>query len=373
MTAAAVANVNRMPRTTRVLQSQVEAGVQIGAQLYVSLRGTVVADLGVGESRPGVPMTPDTLMLWMSATKPTAALAIARLWEQGRLTIDDPVAKHVPEFAQNDKGSITLRHVLTHTAPIRWIETGWPHVPWDTIISKICAMRPERDWPPGAKAGYSALTSWFMLGEVVRRIDGRPFADYVRQEIFQPLAMNDSWIAMPPDVYHAYGTRLGIMQKTEGGRVTDAELDTEPATTNPRPAGSGHGPVRELARIYEMLLAGGEFNGKRIVSPQTVEALVARHRAGLYDITFRHVIDWGLGFLLNSNQYGPDTLTYGYGPHASYRTYGHNGHQSASAFADPDHHLAVALVCNGMPGEPAHHLRMREIHSAIYEELELAS
>jgi len=365
------ANVNEMPRTGALLASQVDAGIQIGAQLYISLRGRVVADLGVGESRPDVAMTPDTVMLWMSATKPMAALAIAQLWERGKLGIDDPVAAHVPEFAQHGKETITLRHVLTHTAPIRWVETGWPAVSWDTIISKVCAMRPERDWRPGAKAGYSALTSWFVLGEVVRRIDRRAFEDYVRQEIFEPLGMNDSWIAMPPETYRAYGTRLGVMQKTEGGRVVDAELDTEAAVTRARPAGSGHGPVRELGRVYEMLLAGGTLNGSRIISAQTVEALVARHRAGMYDMTFRHVIDWGLGFLLNSNQYGPDTLPYGYGPYASYRTYGHNGHQSATAFADPEHGLAVALVCNGMPGEPAHHVRMREIHSAIYEELGL--
>jgi CubicO group peptidase (beta-lactamase class C family) len=367
------ANVNHLPRTVDVLTSQMNAGLHIGAQLYVSLRGQIVADVGIGQSRPGVAMTPETVILWMSATKPTAALAIAQLWERDLLSLDDPVARHIPEFARHGKETITLRHVLTHTAPIRRVETGWPDVAWDTIITKVCAMRPERDWIPGRKAGYSALTSWFLLGEIVRRLDGRPFADYVRREVFEPLQMNDSWIAMPPDVYHRYGDRLAVMQKTETGTPVDAGLDTEPAATRARPAGSGHGPVRELGRIYEMLLAGGSLSGRRIVSPQTVEALVARHRAGMYDMTFRHVIDWGLGFLLNSNQYGPDTLPYGYGPHASYRTFGHNGHQSATAFADPEHHLVVALVCNGMPGEPAHHQRMKEVHSAIYEELALVN
>ena len=364
-----IAKVNQLPRTVQVLTRQMNAALHIGAQLYVSLRGDVVADLAIGQSRPGVEMTPDSLILWMSATKPTAALAIAQLWEKNLLTPDDPVALHIPEFAQHDKGQITLRHVLTHTAPVRWVETGWPDVAWDTIISKICAMRPERDWPPGRKAGYSALTSWFLLGEIVRRLDGRPFAQYVRQEIFQPLDMNDSWIAMPPEVFHAYGNRLAIMHKTDTGTPVDAGLDTQAATTHARPASSGHGPVRELGRLYETLLAGGSLNGRPILSPQSVEAFVARHRAGMYDLTFRHVIDWGLGFLLNSNQYGPDTLPYGYGPYASYRTYGHNGHQSATAFADPEHRLVVALVCNGMPGEPAHHQRMKELHSAIYEEL----
>jgi CubicO group peptidase (beta-lactamase class C family) len=366
-------SVNQLPGTTEVLQRQIEGGIQIGTQIYVSLDGKPAADFGIGESRPGVAMTPDTVMLWMSATKPLAAVALAQLWERGRLELDDPIAKHVPEFAQHGKEIITLRHVLTHTAPIRWAETGWPDVPWDRIIAKVCAMRMERDWPPGKKAGYSSITSWFILGEVVRRLDGRDYAAYVREEIFEPLGMNDSWVAMPPEVFHTYGTRLGIMQKTEGGEVVDAYLDTEAACTHARPAGSSHGPARELGRFYEMLLARGRLGAAGILLPQTVEALTARHRAGMLDLTFRHILDWGLGFQLNSNQYGVDTVPYGFGPHASYRTFGHNGHQSTSAFADPERKLAVIVIPNGMPGEVAHYRRTREIHTAIYEDLGLAN
>lgn len=367
------ARVNNLPRTLSVLEQQMAEGLHIGAQMYVSHRGAAAADVGLGESRPGVAMTSDTVMLWMSATKPFAAVAIAQLWERENLTLDDRVALHIPEFAQNGKEGITIRHLLTHTAGIRSIEVGWPEASWDQIIAKICAMRPERDWPPGKKAGYSTHVSWFVLGEIVRRLDGRDYATYVRQEVFEPLGMSDSWVAMPVDVYRGYGTRLGIMHKTEGGKIADAGLETQAACTNPRPSGSGHGPVRELGRFYEMLLGGGTLGGRRIISPQTVEALIARHRAGMYDHTFRHVMDWGMGFLLNSNQYGIDTVPYGYGPQASYRTYGHNGHQSVSSFADPENGLAVAIVCNGMPGEPAHHRRMRAVHTAIYEELGLNS
>lgn len=363
--------MNDLPRTTAALDRQTAGGLHIGAQLYVSMNGRVIADSALGQSRPGVPMTPDTLMLWMSATKPIAAVAIAQLWERGLLALDDPIAKHIPEFARQDKGAITLRHILTHTAGIRWIETGWPTASQERIVERVCDMRIERDWIPGKKAGYSALTSWFLLGELVRRLGGRDFATYARQEIFEPLGMNDSWIAMSPKRYAEYGDRLGVMHRTDGGVVADYGLDTEAACTNARPASSGHGPVRELGRFYEALLNGGTLDGRRILTPQTVEALVARHRAGMYDHTFRHIMDWGLGFLLNSNRYGADTVPYGYGPRASERTYGHNGHQSSSAFADPEHGLVVAIVCNGMPGEVAHDRRMREIHTAIYEDLGL--
>src|SRR5439155_20765241 len=118
------------------------------------------------------------------------------------------------------------------------------------------------------------------------------------------------------------------------------------------------GPVRELGRFYEMLLGHGTLNGRTILKSQTVEALTARHRTGMYDQTFGHVIDWGLGFLLNSRMWGHDA-PYQYGPHASPRTFGHSGSQSSTAFADPEHGLAVAVAFNGMPGEASHQQRMR--------------
>jgi len=361
--------INQIPRTADLIAEQMQSGLHIGAQVYVSRGGETIADFALGESRPGVAMTPDTIMLWMSATKPTGAVAIAQLWERGLLALDDPIARHVPEFAQNGKDRITIRHILTHTAGIRWIETGWPNASFDEVVAKVCAMRAERDWIPGRKAGYSAYISWYVLAEIVRRLTGRDYAAYVREEIFIPLGMTDCWIAMPPDVYRAYGTRLGIMQKTEGGKIADLGLDTEAACTNPRPSGSGHGPMRELARFSQMLLSHGELDGNRILRPQTVEALVARHRAGMFDHTFKHVLDFGLGFVLNSNQYGIDAVPYGYGPHALPRTFGHSGMQSSCAFADPENELAVAIVFNGTPGEAAHDRRLRAVLAAMYEEL----
>jgi CubicO group peptidase (beta-lactamase class C family) len=138
-----------------------------------------------------------------------------------------------------------------------------------------------------------------------------------------------------------------------------------------KPGGNGRGPIRELARFYQMLLNGGALDGARIVSPQTVEAMIARHRVGMFDHTFKHVMDWGLGFIPNNNQYGIDTIRYGYGPHAAWRTFGHSGHQSSVGFADPKQQLVVALVFNGTPGEAAHDARVRRVLSAIYADLRL--
>src|SRR5690606_15741702 len=102
-----------------------------------------------------------------------------------------------------------------------------------------------------------------------------------------------------------------------------------------------------------------------MLRPQTVEALTARHRVGMFDHTFKRILDWGLGFIVN-NQHLGGSIPYGYGPHASMRTFGHGGRQSSIAFADPEKKLVVALAFNGMPGEKEHDQRIGPILSAVY-------
>jgi CubicO group peptidase (beta-lactamase class C family) len=366
--------LERLPKTREALEQGIREGLHLGAQIYVSLRGEAVADSAVGEDRPGEPLTPDHLMLWLSSTKPVAAVALAELWERGRLELDDPVALHLPEFVANGKEKITLRHLLTHTAGIRMLDVGWPRLSWEEIIARICAMKPEPRWVPGQKAGYHQASSWFILGEVIRRVDGRPFSVLVREEIFEPLGMVDSWIGMPPERYLFYkeSGRIGGMWNTELSSPTPHGWDSEARCVRSHPGGNGYGPVRELGRFYEMLLGRGTLAGRRILSPQAVEALTARHRAGMVDATFKHVLDWGLGFILNSAQYGAETVPYGYGHHASARTFGHSGYRSSTGFADPESGLAVALVFNGTPANDAHERRIRAVVDAVFEDLGLA-
>ena len=362
-----------LPRTLKLLQQGIEEGLHIGAQVYVSIEGEPVADIAIGEAQRGVAMELDTLMIWLSSTKPVAAVALARLREQGQLDFDDPVTLYIPEFGQNGKEAVTLQHVLTHTGGFRSVEVDWDWDPWDKIITSICEAPLEPGWIPGKKAGYHIASGWFVLAEILKRIDGRPFERLVREEIFEPIGMMDSWVGLPVERYRKYGSRIGIMQNSEKrAPEPHTHLDTEEAAAHCKPGGGGRGPIRELGRFYELLLAGGELNGVRILSAESVHLLTKPHRVGMFDETFRHRIDWGLGFILNSNRYGAQTLPYGYGLHASQGTFGHGGYQSSAGFADPEHGLVVALVFNGTPGEPRHNRRARTVHSAIYEDLGLA-
>ena len=363
---------DRFARTLDELEAEISTGLELGGQLFVELGGEVAADFGFGESRAGRAMRRHDLMVWMSSTKPIAAIAIATLWEAGRLDLDDRVARYVPEFAAGGKENVTLRHLLTHTGGVRMLDTGWPKLGWDGIVAKICAQRLEPRWVPGEKAGYHLASSWFILGEIVRRIDGRPFESFVRNEIFQPLGAKDCWIGMPREVYAGLNDRLAPMFDVGEDGPRENRATAEERLTVCSPGGNGCGPMGQLALVYRMLANRGELGGKRILQPQTVEALTARHRVGMVDATFRTRLDWGLGFIINSAHYGDDALPYGYGPFAGRRTFGHSGAKSSTAFCDPDAGLVLALAVNGMPDDETHRRRFDRILGAIYEDLGLA-
>jgi len=122
-----------------------------------------------------------------------------------------------------------------------------------------------------------------------------------------------------------------------------------------------------------MLLHGGTVDGVEILKAATIDLFTRPHRSGLFDYTFLAKLDWGYGFLLNSDSYNFETIPYAYGRYASPETFGHSGSQSSCAFADPTNQLVVAWACNGMPGEKLHQKRQREINNAIYEELNLST
>jgi CubicO group peptidase (beta-lactamase class C family) len=362
-----------LPRVRELLEEGRVAGLHRGAQLEVRRRGHEPISMVIGEARAGVAMTADTLLPWFSCTKAVTAVAVAQQWERGRLHLDDPVVHHVPEFGAHGKAGVTVRHLLTHTAGIRNAisQSDNRRLTWDENVAAICAAPLEEGWRPGRRAGYHPVTAFHLLGEIVRRADGRPFADYVSEEILEPLDMGDSWLSLPGERFRAYGDRVGRMHAADGAVVRG--LDADDSFERTLPSGSGIGPMADLVKLYEALLGGGQREGERVLARETVEAITARHRVGMRDETFGMVIDWGLGLMVNSRHHLGRATSYGYGDHASMRAYGHGGSQSSLAFADPEAGLAVALCCNGMPGEPANHRRTQPVITALYEELGLAT
>ena len=363
----------QLTRTVDLLHSGVREGLHPGAQLYVSTDGNVVADVAVGNATTTRAMTTDTMTVWMSLTKGVTAVAFAQMWEKGQIEIDDPVCLHLPDFAAGGKSGLTFRHLLTHTGGIGPVDVAWLESSWEEIAARICNAPLRDGWLQGRQARYDVANAWFVLAEVVSRKSGRVFHGYVRQEIFEPLDMPNCSLSMEPSTYRAKKDQIGLMYDTAGGAPEPSHYSVDLQRTIGQcvPGGSGKGPARELGRFYEMLLGKGRFNGRRLLLPQTVEAITARHRAGMKDEILGHTVDMGLGFYVNSNIYGMESVPYGFGRYASPRAFGNAGYQSSIAFVDPDVGLVVVCIFNGTPGEDAHQVRNREANSAIYEDLGL--
>ena len=356
-----------LPRTVALLEKLQQEKMQIGSQLYLSRHGKPLADFAMGWSRENVAMTRDTMMIWFSSTKAVTAVAVAQQWERGKFELDDAVAKYIPEFGNRGKEAVTIRHVLTHRGGFRMADGGNRSLSRTMAenLKEIYQAELEPGWLPGKKAGYHPTSGWFLLGELVQRTSGKQFSNYVREEIFLPLGMKDCWIGMPVERFRAYGNRIGWMHATpRGGEVRPTPVpNSEAFNTNCSPGASGRGPMRELGRFYEMLLNRGELEGKRILSPQTVEAITARQRTRMLDQTFGIVLDWSLGLIVDA---------FLYGSYCSDRAFGHAGAQSSVGFCDPEYGLVVAMVLNGMPGPAPHNQRMLDLANAIYFDLGLA-
>ena len=364
-----------VPRAQAAIERGMDQRRHVGAQLFASRDGESVADLALGIAREGVSMRPDTLQCWISATKPVMSVAIAQLWERGALAPDDPACLHVPEFGTRGKHVVSLRHLLTHTAGFRFTPIAWSQEPFDDIVAQACDAALEEGWVPGQDCGYHVASAWYVLAEVVRRVDGRHYSQYVRDAIFEPLGMRDSWIGMPRQQHAAYGDRVACMWETEGGECKASDNWAWNGSAQGcgicRPGGSGWGPARELAILYEALLAGGERAGARILTPQSIEAISTRHTVGMLDRTFDYRLDRGLGVVVDSKTYG--TRSAWFGTRCSTRAYGHAGYNATVAFADPEYGLAVALVFNGVTDPVLNDERVIATLDGLYEDLELAA
>jgi CubicO group peptidase (beta-lactamase class C family) len=342
-----------------ILQTGIDSGLHLGAQIVVVHRGQTVLNESVGDVAPGQTMSRDNHLLWMSAGKPLATIAMLQLIERDLISLDTRVADIIPAFGANGKDAITLRHILLHTAGFRGPLNNFTPGTWDEIIARVCALRQEPSWIPGQKAGYHIGSSWFILGELVRLLDGRDYSAYVREEIFNRLSV--------PGSVGTDATDLPKMFVTEKSPPTDHWPGNAPGIHHvARPGANARGPIASLAAVYDSLL-----HDDRLLTAPSRLLMRSRLREGMFDETFKKTLDWGLGVMLDSKRYaGPHP--YGYGRHASDQSFGHSGNQCSCAFADPAHDLVIAWCCNGLPGEETHQQRAAQINEAVYEWLGIA-
>ncbi len=144
-----------LPRTNSAILQGVPL-LHPGAQLYVSMKGRVIANVAVGDALQGVKMTPDSVICWSSSGSPTIAVAIAKLWQQGELLLVTTLSRSSFRICGQRKGCITIRHCLTHTAGLRAATSAWARASYGEIIEQICRANLEPGWTIGKSADITS-------------------------------------------------------------------------------------------------------------------------------------------------------------------------------------------------------------------------
>lgn len=362
---------DRCPRAAELFWQGVEKRYHHGLQVAVAHRGEWIISDALGDNQPGDPLMTDMRAPWLSAGKPLTALALARLHEAGHLGWDDPVAQFVPGFGARGKADVTLKQLLTHTVPFLAATQLWPDADWSETIAALCDSPLDESPILADYAAYHPQTTWFILGEVVAKVSGIEYGAALRTLVLDPLGLSEV-TSREGDATSSASPPARIYERV-AGQLRELDWHEPPRAGRVSPGSTLRGPIHQLARVYQHLLQAWQGAEGALLQWRTVRELVQRQRVGLFDRTLQHVVDFGLGFLINSNRYGPETVPYGYGRHAGEATFGHGGAQSSQGYCDPERELVVAYYFNGRAGEGLHSRRVREFNTLLYEELGLAS
>lgn len=346
---------------------------EVGASVCVTLDGETVVDLWGGQADPttGRAWESDTIGVIWSCTKGATALCAHLLVTRGPLDLDAPVAAYWPEFAKNGKSAITVRMVLAHQAGLAAFSEPIPddgYCDWDLIINRLEEQEPR--WTPGTRHGYHALTYGHLVGEIVRRVDGRSLGTFFREEIGEPLGV-DLWIGLPeahesrvaptipapfpepgdviPTFYRVAmtdPTSVGAQVLMNSGHVfAPGWIDTRAAHAAEMPAFGGIGNARALARMYRALALGGTFDDVRLVDAGGLAAMAAVASATSVDATMLVPTRWSLGFVKsvdNSAREPGDTD----GVVLAEDAFGHVGMGGSIGFADPTARMSFGYTMN---------------------------
>ncbi|MHA2259748.1 MAG: serine hydrolase domain-containing protein [Promethearchaeota archaeon] len=340
-----------------VLKNQTINGLHSGVQLHIARKGITVLDIAMGEARPGVPMKTDSVLLIYSDTKPITAMAIAQFWEKGKLHLNSTVKSIIPEF-DGGKETCTIRNILIHTA-------GFPMNDYsfkgknsnEDFLNDIYNHKAE--FKPGTQCSYHPSSSWMILGEIVRRIDGRLMRNYLKEEIFIPLGMYETTLGLTEERIAEVGDKLALKDSKlpeDEPQVRWVNVTNAP-TKIFLPGGSGYSTATDMGIFYKALWNGGEWEGNRIVKKKTLDYFTATNLTGIIDQTFRTYTIKGYGFHKGK----------AIGLRCSPRAFGHGGRRTCMNFCDPELDLIVNFNSNTLLSDNNHNKRLQEMINVIYE------
>ncbi|MGH1564585.1 serine hydrolase [Mumia sp. DW29H23] len=280
-----------------------------------------------------IPMTEDTLFDLASVTKLFTVVVTLQLVDQGRVDLDTPVAHYIPEFAQNGKGEVTIKHLLTHTSGLRsWVNL---YSAYPTPEARIAAVYAQTlVTPPGAAYVYSDL-GLITLGKVAERVTGQTLDRLVADRITEPLGMTDTMFNPPASLRHRIAATEDMSSIGRG--MVHGVVHDENAWSLGGVAGHAglFSTASDLAVFCQMLLNGGEYGKEKILSEDIMREAITDQNVGIPPaITSRR----GLGFELNQPFYMASV--------DSPVTFGHTGFTGTSLVIDPLSDSFIVLLTN---------------------------
>jgi CubicO group peptidase (beta-lactamase class C family) len=365
-------SAERLARIDLMCNEAISNGEVPGIVALVARNGKIVYHkaFGMADNQAGKKMETDGIFRIASQTKAITATAVMILWEEGRFQLDDPVSKYIPEFknpqvlksfryadtswtTQPATREITVRHLLTHTSGI-----GYGVIDGDERIRMIYKKAGITDLftteditigesvkklarlplhhNPGEKYTYSEGLD--VLGYFIEVVSGKPFDVFLRERLFDPLGMNDTWFYLPDNK----ASRLVTVQKPENGKWVPYPVTfydpAYPVKGAKRFFSGGAGlscTAKDYATFLQMYLNGGELNGVRILSRTTVQAIMGNQTGNLWGGTGKY---YGLAFGVVTPA-GQDA-----GGNGSVGTFDWGGYFNTQFFADPQEQLIGILM-----------------------------
>ncbi len=339
------AETPRLPEVSQAMRAFVDDGTVAGVVTLVA-RGEQILHLealGLRDREAQDPLRTDDLFWIASMTKPMTATALMILQDEGRLSVDDPVSKYLPEYAEvrlengeRPSQPVLIRHLLTHTAGLTALERRPPP---DTRSleeqSRLMAARPLK-WEPGTRWEYG----WGLqvVGRIIEVVSGQPYDVFMQQRIFDPLKMTRTTFHLTPElrmrlaqVYKLNESRTGLVPAEHRYVAADPE-----ARQTPMPSGGLFSCAADVHRFYATILRGGEWNGTRIVSREAVQQMTTP-QVGDLTTGFTPGCTWGLGWCLVRQPQGVTaTLSPG--------SFGHGGAYGTQVWVDPVRGLVTVLM-----------------------------
>ncbi len=348
-------DAQRLAKIPERMKAFVDKGAIAGAVMLIERHGVVASLDAVGyqDLEGKKPMRTDSIFQIMSMTKPVTATGVMILMEEGRLALSDPVEKHLPEFrsqwmieSQSADGksrtlkrpsrAITIRDLLTHTsgmsgAPPEGAKEIYQRMDMPLKDAVAIFSQQPLDFEPGAKWQYSNA-GIATLGRIIEVVSDQSYEKFIEERIFRPLGMKDSFFFASPERLE----RIAMVYKIENGKLKRSGADIlggDPAQYRrgaryPAPEFGLYSTAHDLSLFYQMMLNGGTYNGKRIISKASVDVATQLHTGPIEPAGHSPGMGYGLAWTVVRD--APGTLQ-----SQSIGTFGHGGAFGTQGWIDP--------------------------------------